>query len=419
MKKRKKYNKKKRLIKKKKINWEKIFKNIPELYINIFAIFSIVVITILIYSNVLNGKIIFDDDIVILNNPNIRNLNIDYLLTTNRPLGYLSFAFNYFLDRYNTFGYHLFNIFIHIINAVLIFYLIQFISKTPLINKENFIKHKLKVAFLTSLIFVVHPIQTQAVSYITQRFEPMSTTFFLASILTFVIARLHHVKNKLNLKIIILYTCVPFFFVLALMTKETAVTLPFVLISCELCFFPFSLQKLKKIIFTVFLLIIFSGMLIFLLRYSEISLRSENQEFYSKMDLLTRETRDISRENYFYTQLNVIRTYIRLLILPINQNLDYDYPISTSILEFRTFLSLVFLMIIVIFAFFMKKYSRLIFFGIIWFFITLLPTSSLFPIRDVIFEHRVYLPSIGFILSLVVLIDLFFNFVKKSPNFNN
>jgi tetratricopeptide (TPR) repeat protein len=108
----------------------------------------------------------------------------------------------------------------------------------------------------------------------------------------------------------------------------------------------------------------------------------------------------ISPYHYFLTQLRVMLTYIRLLFIPLNQNLDYDYPIAKSIFQAPVILSALFLIFVLLAALRLFKKYRLASFGIFWFFITLLPESSIIPIKDVIFEHRLYLPMFGFSLFL-------------------
>jgi len=112
--------------------------------------------------------------------------------------------------------------------------------------------------------------------------------------------------------------------------------------------------------------------------------------------------------DYLFTQFRVILTYLRLLIFPVHQNLDYDYPISHSLLEPNVFFSFLFLSAFLGLAFYLLFYSqrstrhyqlKLIGFGLLWFFLTLSIESSIIPIRDVIFEHRLYLPSVGFFLA--------------------
>jgi Tfp pilus assembly protein PilF len=103
------------------------------------------------------------------------------------------------------------------------------------------------------------------------------------------------------------------------------------------------------------------------------------------------------------TQFRVIVTYIRLLFIPINQNMDYDYPLYNTFFEPWVFFSFIFLLSIFAFAVYLfirsrktdNVYGLLASFGILWFFITLSVESSIIPIRDVIFEHRLYLPGVG------------------------
>ena len=107
-------------------------------------------------------------------------------------------------------------------------------------------------------------------------------------------------------------------------------------------------------------------------------------------------TPGISPWHYLLTQFRVMVTYIRLLFIPIHQNLDYDYPIAKSLLELPILASLIFLGSILTIAVRVFSKYRLISFGIFWFFLTLLPESSIIPIKDVIYEHRLYLPMVGF-----------------------
>ena len=108
----------------------------------------------------------------------------------------------------------------------------------------------------------------------------------------------------------------------------------------------------------------------------------------------------VSSRNYLLTQFRVIVTYLRLLLVPINQNLDYDYPIARSLFRLPVFASLILLLIILGIGFILFRRYRLLSFGIFWFFLTLIPESSIIPIRDVIYEHRLYLPMVGYALFL-------------------
>jgi len=124
-----------------------------------------------------------------------------------------------------------------------------------------------------------------------------------------------------------------------------------------------------------------------------------------------------SRGDYFLTQFRVIVTYLRLLFFPVNQNLDYDYPVSRTFFDPNVMLSFAFLAALFAFGIYLIFKSvqrrtqhaarstldaeRLIGFGILWFFITLSVESSIVPLPMLINEYRVYLPSVGLIISAV------------------
>jgi tetratricopeptide (TPR) repeat protein len=189
----------------------------------------------------------------------------------------------------------------------------------------------------------------------------------------------------------------------AMRTKEITLTVPCLLLLYEVLFFHGGVGRKKKYpyMFPILLtlLIIPLGM---------INLRRPLGELLSDVSEVSRVQTDLPRLEYLVTQFRVIITYIRLLFLPLNQNLDYDYPTYRSILEppaFLAFLSLLGLLFMAV-LFFRKarKDSNpsciLITYGILWFFLSLAVESSIIPIVDVIFEHRMYLPSVGAFLAI-------------------
>ncbi|MDD2636660.1 MAG: tetratricopeptide repeat protein [Bacteroidales bacterium] len=110
---------------------------------------------------------------------------------------------------------------------------------------------------------------------------------------------------------------------------------------------------------------------------------------------------EITPLNYLFTQFSVIVKYILMLFIPIGQNLDHDYPVSLSFFDPLTILSFIFLSLILAFSVYIYNKNRLVSFAIIYFFVSLSIESSIIPISDVIFEHRTYLPSIGFFIVVV------------------
>jgi tetratricopeptide (TPR) repeat protein len=190
-------------------------------------------------------------------------------------------------------------------------------------------------------------------------------------------------------------------------TKEISFTLPFMIVLYELIFFRSqSTERRTPNLKRLWVLIPFLLTLLII----PLSLVGADRSAGSTIGELreaAQETEEIPRGVYFLTQFKVITTYIRLLFLPIQQNLDYDFSLSYSLLDPKTSISFLFLLSIFVAALYLLKrswktqngYGLLISFGILWFFITLSVESSIIPIRDVIFEHRLYLPSVGAIIA--------------------
>jgi tetratricopeptide (TPR) repeat protein len=132
-------------------------------------------------------------------------------------------------------------------------------------------------------------------------------------------------------------------------------------------------------------------------------------ELFSDAAHAARVRSDMPRLDYLYTQSTVVVRYLQLLIFPVGQNVDYDYPVYDSLFHPRVLLSGLLILLLIgagIYLFLRYRkwspYAGIISFGIFWFFIALSVESSLIPILDVIFEHRVYLPSAGFFIASAV-----------------
>jgi tetratricopeptide (TPR) repeat protein len=182
-----------------------------------------------------------------------------------------------------------------------------------------------------------------------------------------------------------------------MLTKEIVFTLPFALVLYEYSFIRTDTWKIdiKDRGIQIPLVILGTFVALFFLNFSF--------KIFNPVPPLPDQGYDypITAREYLLTQFRVILTYIRLFIVPVNQNLDYDYPVAHSLLAWQTLFSLLTLTgILACGILFFRRY-RLISFGIFWFFLTLSVESSIIPIsQNVIFEHRTYLPGLGFFLVL-------------------
>ncbi|OGG06500.1 hypothetical protein A3D05_04950 [Candidatus Gottesmanbacteria bacterium RIFCSPHIGHO2_02_FULL_40_24] len=359
-------------------------RNFP--YSTVFIVI-IILFGIFSYTNSLHVPFIFDDINGILKNPLTTQLEVIPHLQVHRLrfLPYYSFAINFRIGGWDVFGYHLFNVTLHIANSLLIFFLLRLILKTRNLKVDGSVSHHI-IPFTAAVLFLVHPIQTQAVTYVSQRLTLMAAFFYLSTMLLYLKAT----REKLRL---MPYIGAFIAMGVTLICKEIAFTLPITLVSLSL-FFPSGRPWKKQV---VLLLPFFAIPLTAYLIAIEIS----NSNILALISLPS-GTPSLSRTDYILTQLNVIRTYIRLLIFPVRQNLDYDYPISRSLLEPNMTASLLLLLSILTGALAISKTNRLAAFGVLFFFIALLVESTIIPITDVINEHRVYLPSVGFFILVSI-----------------
>lgn len=370
----------------------------------ILGILGIFFLGLAIYSNVLHAPFVYDDKGTITENEKINSLSESFTnLSNNRYVGFLSFAFNYSVGGVNVFGYHILNNLIHIINAILVYYFIILIFKTPKMRDSPLSKEF--IAFSTSFIFIAHPLQTQAVTYITQRFTSLTTMFYLIAAVFYLKARLSSKSNESrqffpNLKFLASYLISFISAILAMKTKEIALTLPFAIVMCELYFFGLDNKKLRRFASLLPML-----MTLLIIPLGTLKFKESLGDIAADVDYVSRETANISRTDYLISQFRVIITYLRLLFFPVSQNLDYDYPIYKTIFSFDIFLSLIVILFIIAIAIWTYKRAKLVSFGIAWFFLTLSVESGIIPIRDLINEHRVYLPSIGFFVTCVAAFD--------------
>ncbi|TAL25673.1 MAG: tetratricopeptide repeat protein [Nitrospirae bacterium] len=388
--------------------------------------FLIALLGFLIYSNTFNVPFHWDDTPNIVANYKLKDLSNFWPPSESRWFGYLTFALNYYFRGMNTTGYHAVNLAIHIFNAILVYWLVvlTFTFKTPYFlppfNSPLAKGGYRGVALFSALLFVSHPIQTQAVTYIVQRFTSLATMFYLLSLVMYIKFRSQQSaisgQQKLYATRYTLYAVSLVSAILAMKTKEIAFTLPVVIALYEFMFFEGKIKR--RILYLLPLLLT-----MFIIPLSLIGIDKPVGDAIGELREASQETEQMSRWSYLFTQFRVIITYIRLLVLPINQNLDYDYPIYHSFFNPEVFLSFLFLLSIFGLGVYLLHRSRLklqsspplnpllvkegygevriISFGIFWFFITLSVESSIIPIRDVIFEHRLYLPVIGIIIVFV------------------
>ena len=217
--------------------------------------FILISIICVIYSGTLSYPWHFDDTPNILQNPKIqiRDLSPATLLSTlkgapfssaiDRPVAYFSLAINWYFGQKNTLGYHLFNILVHLLTALTLFKTISLLFLTPRLKDKYSSRQVLNIGLLSALLWAIHPIQTQAVTYIVQRMASLAALFYILAIFWYLKSRFEATFHKKIAHLTISILC----FFLALGSKQNAALLPVLLLVIEIAFFPTVIDAKSKI----------------------------------------------------------------------------------------------------------------------------------------------------------------------------
>ena len=356
-------------------------------YVQLILIVSAVLLT---YGFTLDVPFYLDDFSSIQENPIIYEWNGTlaqlWYYAPLRIIGYLSFALNYHFHHFEVSGYHVVNIIIHILAGFAVFGLILGLIRTPTLQNKLTSEAKTWLPIVVALIFVLHPLQIQAVTYIVQRLASLAALFYLASLACYLQARL--ATSWKNMSVWALASIM--LALLAFLTKQNTATLPLAVLLIEVIFFPGRLLRwgvIAGVIFIALGSIWFTAAYVF--NYDPFSLQA--------MLTLTQETKSISRDSYLATQFSVIWHYVRLFFIPTSLHIDYAYPITESFLEKSALIGLAGHIALLGIAIYVIKSFPLVTFGILFYYLAHAVESSVIPIRDVIFEHRTYLPNVGLI----------------------
>jgi tetratricopeptide (TPR) repeat protein len=362
------------------------------------ALGAIMVMGVLLYGHTLEVPFYLDDVANLRENlPRLESFSWSDLAETafggllgRRPLANLSFALNAYFHDHHVQGYHAVNIAIHILNGMLLY---CFVFKTLIVTGYHQKRtHLVFIASAASLLWLCHPVQIQAVTYIVQRMTSLATLFSIVALLTYIHGRLTLSRPTRYAS----FLCCFVSWVLAVASKEIAITIPFLIFFYEWFFFQ-NLDKtwLKRWAFPLLACI---GILL---------LSAYWFYGYSPMTFLTviDQPRGFSAFERLLTESRVLFIYISLLVLPhpSQLNLNHDITISRGLLDpISTAFSCLGLLVIMASVIVFARRHRLAVFCIIWFLAHLCLEAFAASIEPM-FEHRLYLPSTLFFLPCVLI----------------
>ena len=356
------------------------------------ALALICVCGVIIYFATVHSPFIYDDAHAIEDNPYIKNLSkfqqmVGVQNIFNRSILLFTFSVNHAIGQLDVFGYHLINLMLHLCVGIMLYFLTM-----ELLTIENpaLTQTFQRLPLAVSLIHIFNPINVESVTYLSSRSSVLVTLFYLSSFYLFI--RFVNSKEKKKKWKNIHYPIVIFFlFYLGLGTKEIIATLP--IIAVLYLWVHSSTKNFHK--FLPELAVILIPLIIYLLyRYVQMgNLLVIKTDPYSYM---------IDRSLYILTQIKVVISYYFVkLIFPINLNFEPDIRLVSGFLDWEWVVSLIIGVCIAIGIFYQK--SILLKCAFIWALITILPTSSIIPLKQIATEHRTYLPGLGINMGLGIL----------------
>ena len=350
---------------------------------------------LLAYANTWSAPFHFDDEKHILENPYLQmpSLNGPALLRAmiqdgkqNRPFSNLSFALNYHFQGERVWSYHLVNLSLHLLASLALYFCLRFTFRRAGFPSDR----RDLAALLGAAVWTVHPIHTQAVTYIVQRQTVMASAFMLGTFLAYLAGR----ETLLRRRKVMLYSLAVFFLIIAVGSKEIALVTPLLILLYEFYFFQnFSLAFLRRhplaIILAVLLL---SSLFILYVRpemWVKLSQGYQNYRFTMTERLLT--------------EPRVLFQYLGLVLLPLPSRLclEHDPRVSTALLTPWTTLPalLGWLLLLAAALRFAPRRPHLSF-AVLWYLLNLFLESSFIPL-DLMNEHRLYLASLALLVPLV------------------
>jgi len=357
------------------------------------AALLVLALVLLAYSNSFNAQFHLDDLDKIQNNFGIRDISEvprffyksggAYPLDEFefRPLKYATLAFSYYLAGYSPWTYHLFNLILHMVNCLLVFLAVRLVTRSGGVDGNA----SFDAAFVSASVFALHPLQTSTVMYLSNgRGVMLASMFYLLGFISYVRFRDGGPGRPGTYA---WGALPPVFYMLGLLSKEITVTLPAVLVAYDWFISGQADGGIRSIKKRAPYYALFAAALALFMAWKN------TVHGYA----IVREV-PYPATGYLMSEAKAFLLYLRLIFLPVNQNGDYFFPLTTSldlksVLGFAAFAAMPAILFL-----YRRKEPVAVFFGC-WFIIALFPESSFVSFRDIAVEYRLYLPLAGFIAA--------------------
>jgi protein O-mannosyl-transferase len=307
-----------------------------------------------------------------------------------RQLLMASYWVNLQISQQDTFSFHVFNLLFHCVTSGLIFLIVRRFLEWSGAEPLHEPSHRTLLAAFAALLFLFHPVQTESVAYIAGRSESLCGLFAAAAIAAFLYRRTTAISWSRAAAVVLL-------FVAAMLTKEQAVVIPAFFLLTDFWWNPgFSVRGIRGNWRLYLPLAAGATAGIALVWKMILGIGTGGSAGFGM--------KDFTWYQYLFTQFRALFVYLFTFVLPVNLTVDWDFPISKSILDHGSLAGLLVLLAFAAAAWHYRRRFPLAAFGYFAFLLLLAPTSSILPIKDPVAERRMYLPIIGLLLILVDLL---------------
>ena len=303
-----------------------------------------------------------------------------------RPVLMFTYWFNTRISLVDTTSFHILNILIHAVSGIFIFLVIRRLLEWAGIEASS----RTPFAVFGALLFLLHPLQAESVAYISGRSDALCGLFGSASFAAFLYRRSPAISWPAVASVV-------FLFAAALLTKEQAVVLPVLFVLTDFWWNPESRVRSVRANWKLYATLALgaAGGVALFWRLITGAGTGGSAGFSMK---------DFTWYQYLFTEFRVFFAYMFNFVLPVNLNVDWDFPISHTIFEHGAILGLAGLTALGAVAWRYRRTFPLAGYGYFVFLVLLAPTSSIIPIQDPIADRRMYLPMLGLILIAIDLI---------------
>lgn len=332
---------------------------------------------------------------------------IDPDLATNillRPVAYATLHLNHYLDDFNPRWYRAVNILVHAVNGFLIFALLVRLMAHSVLAEKVTTRSVQFIAGTAALLFTAHPLATESVTYVVQRFTSLSTFFYLLTLLLY----FHSLSDSAPKVKMLLRGAATFVLLLGMLTKEDVFTAPFLAVLLDKWLFGTEWRTSIKRAVPLLCLLPVIPCLVVMVSWAQ---SNGSWSFSDAVHVVNAKEDPWHYATYLITQVTVVADYLRQIFWPSDLNLSPDWPVFHSLLQGPVMVSLLVLTATIVLTRHLHTRRNpdfrhsIAFAFTIWFFISLIPSSGLVPLPDMKADHRSYLPSIGIFVAFACLLD--------------